>query len=485
MLRRIVNFRQAEAYLAARQDLPTYAKAREYLNVWDAETRRRSFFSARVASADVLSELHRRCQAVVDGDMTDTQARELLRVFLDGDGAEALRRMGFLPQPDASDSLGELASVRRLKLVLYQNAKIATEVGHYRQWAENRDLFPYGRWRLGPAENHRDAHVARDGKVYAFDHPIWRTGPPGSEFNCHCWREELTAEEASGLPVEPNNQDVPRPTVDFDPGAPLDVPPPVKTKTPPGILRALQKQIGTPGAPPAPVLPPDFQPGQVATIAEANARRSAAAAEAEAEGFSEDVIAEIKRTPTAVFRRVDHPHTVHDGKGKAPTGKYLGASQTILMHKDAAKWNGRPSLWHHEMGHHVDARLGLSGSQALTEAIAADYSRWQKAAAKKYGKEWQKRFEFDTLKANLQTVADHKATVGIAGDSLEDQSRYMAFFDTIAGVSGGQYGWGHPVNTAWQGEAIANVYQAQRMGWTEFAKAFPKTWKVVRQRTGT
>ena len=37
-----------------------------------------------------------------------------------------------------------------------------------RQWAETRELFPYGRWRIGEAEEHRREHVARDGKVYPF-----------------------------------------------------------------------------------------------------------------------------------------------------------------------------------------------------------------------------------------------------------------------------------------------------------------------------
>jgi hypothetical protein len=245
MLRRIVHFKQAEEYLAARQDRPTYLKASEYLTAWDAETRRKAFFSARVASADILSELHQRCQQVVNGDMTDRQARELLRVFLNGDGAAALRQLGFMPQGEAAQSVVELASVRRLQLILYQNAKIAQEAGHYRQWAENAALFPYGRWHLGHAEEHRPEHAARDGKVYAFEHPIWRTSPPGSEFNCHCWREELTAEEAAGLTVQPNDQTVPRPTVDFDPGAPLDVPPPVKARTPPGILQALRRSLGS------------------------------------------------------------------------------------------------------------------------------------------------------------------------------------------------------------------------------------------------
>lgn len=240
MLRKIVRFDQAEKYLAARRDKPTYLKAAEYLTAWDAETRRRSFFSARVASADILAELHQRCQQVVDGKMTQAQAREWLRMFLETDGRDALSMLGFLPQPDAPDAVAELASVRRLRLILYQNTKIAHEVGQYRQWAETRDIFPYGRWRLGPSKEHRTDHAARNGRVYAFDHPIWRESPPGSEFNCKCYRELVTAEEAAGLTIQPNTSAFEKGLVDFDPAGGLAVPPPIKVTVPEGIVDAMR-----------------------------------------------------------------------------------------------------------------------------------------------------------------------------------------------------------------------------------------------------
>jgi len=250
VLRRSVNFREAERYLASRADKPTALKAKEYLTVWDAETRRKSFFSARVASADLLSALHAKVQAVVEGKGTENQAAELLRVFLERDGAEALSALGFLPAAATTDALTELSATRRLRLILYQNAKIAEEAGAYQQWAVNKDMFPYGRWRLGYAEEHREEHVARDGKIYPFDHPIWTQSPPGSEFNCHCYREELTAEEAraAGVPIEPIPKDpLPRPTVDFDPSQPLASPPPIKPEVPPAIRDALLRQLTQPG----------------------------------------------------------------------------------------------------------------------------------------------------------------------------------------------------------------------------------------------
>lgn len=251
MIRRPVRFKQAETYLGARQDKPTYLKAKEYLTTWDAETRRKSFFSARVASADILSELHKAAQDVVSGKATEEQAAEWMRDLLDRNGAGALEKMGFSRAMDAGNRLTELASERRLRLIMYQNVKIAQETGQYEMWAANKDRYPYGRWRLGHSEEHRPEHVQRDGKIYPFDHPIWRQSPPGSEFNCHCWREELTAEEARGLPIEAGGP-VERPTVDFDPGRRLDTPPPVKAETPPAIAEALREDLGAAPPPPHP-----------------------------------------------------------------------------------------------------------------------------------------------------------------------------------------------------------------------------------------
>jgi hypothetical protein len=261
-LRKPVSFREAEAYLTAKADRPTALNSRQYLTMWDKDARQRAFFSANVASADILAALHKATQAVVDGMGTEAQAVDWMRTFLETDGAAELARGGWATGGEAGNRLTELASKRRLELIVYQNVKIAQETGAYQQWAATRDVHPYGRWRLGRAEEHREEHVARDGNVYAFDHPIWTESPPGSEFNCRCWRELMTAAEAraDGVTIEPLDSPFIPGTVDFDPAGGLDIPPPVKPDLPPDVAAALRKALGMPAEEPTATVPAPMPP---------------------------------------------------------------------------------------------------------------------------------------------------------------------------------------------------------------------------------
>lgn len=215
-----VSFKAATDQMAARLDTPTAMRYKEITAAWDAQFRRRAFFSARVAEADLLGELHRKAQAVADGRMTKAQARRLIREFFVGDGADALAALGFAPPKDAK-GISQLASIPRLELIVDTNVRMAQETGHYKKWESLKDVYPYGMWRVGYSKVHREAHLERDGKVYAFDHPIWRESPPGGEFNCHCRRELMTARElaASGKMPVPDNVPFQPSSLGFDPGA--------------------------------------------------------------------------------------------------------------------------------------------------------------------------------------------------------------------------------------------------------------------------
>lgn len=215
-----ISFKAATDQMAARLDTPTAMKYKEITATWDAQFRRRAFFSARVAEADLLGELHRKAQAVADGRMTKAQARRLIREFFVGDGADALAALGFAPPKDAK-GVAQLASIPRLELIVDTNVRMAQETGHYKKWESLKDVYPYGMWRVGYSKVHREAHLERDGKIYAFDHPIWRESPPGGEFNCHCRRELMTARElaASGKMPVPENVPFQPSSLGFDPGA--------------------------------------------------------------------------------------------------------------------------------------------------------------------------------------------------------------------------------------------------------------------------
>ena len=217
-----VSFQEADDFLRSRQDTATHLKSREIAMMWDAEARQAAFFSARVTQAAIVSRLHDVCQSVLSGQMSRAQARRLLREYFLGEGADALAAMGFAPARRAM-GISQLASLPRLELIIYQNVKMAQERGHYQQWQKVKQDFPYGIWRVGNCQNHREAHLARDGKIYAFDHPIWTQSPPGGEFNCHCYRELISAKDMKerGLSPEPIDSEFEPSSLGFDPSRPL------------------------------------------------------------------------------------------------------------------------------------------------------------------------------------------------------------------------------------------------------------------------
>lgn len=220
-----INFKEAEEALAKRLDTPTALKYKEIAATWDAKARSRAFFSARVADATILSELHNRVAAVIEGKMTKTQARDLIRRYFVGEGADALAALGFAPPGDGK-GLTQLASAARLRLIFDTNVKMAQEVGQYQQWQEMSHVYRYGIWKAGYAEEHRPEHLARDGKAYAFDHPIWTQSPPGGEFNCHCYRILARDEDLQerGITPESLGSNFEASSLGFDPSRDLDPP---------------------------------------------------------------------------------------------------------------------------------------------------------------------------------------------------------------------------------------------------------------------
>ncbi len=196
-----ITFAEADKALARRQDRETYLKSREIAAQWSAEARSRAFFSARVANATILSELHSKAQAIAQGKMTQQQAKLLLRRYFVGEGAKPLAALGFAPADEAG-GVGELGSAQRI-------------------------IYKYGIWRVGWSKEHRPEHLARDGRAYAFDHPIWTESPPGGEFNCHCYRQLARESEVleKGITPEPQASYFEPSSLGFDPSRGMREPP--------------------------------------------------------------------------------------------------------------------------------------------------------------------------------------------------------------------------------------------------------------------
>jgi SPP1 gp7 family putative phage head morphogenesis protein len=504
-----ITEKEALDYILEKENRPTHEKSREIALTWDSEAKTRAFFSARVAKADLLEGMRKHITDVVQGRGTTSDARFWIRKFLRTEGKNSLAELGFLPEQEAreSDSIIELASTRRLNLIIEQNVRMAHAVGEYAEFMDARDIFPYVEYRTREDAKVRNTHMLLDGMVFRVDDPIMSRICPPQDFRCRCRLRQLSADELGGRKVSgelPEGWKPPESGFSFDVTKGLAQALPEKEQWGEDIKEEFRKEVKNPPAivpstpaprpAPAPINPPavtipktpkPFIPKEIVSETEANIRLDTIVNEAENKGFSPELIAEIKRTPKSVFRIVDAPHIKHDDGTSAPNGDYDPATQTIRMNKDAAAWNGRPSLWHHETGHHIDGRIGISGTPELDKTMQADYSKWQNDMQDKHGDGWKEKFEFDKERKCRSTVNEYKKDLNIKGDSPEEKSRYAAYFDTVASVSGGKYGWGHPKGTDWHCELVANIYMAKAMGWEEFKIAFPATWELIKKRLQT
>ena len=119
--------------------LPTHLSSDEIREFWAAEIRRGAFYSARTAEADYLKRLREICAAVADGRMDNATARMLLRAKLD--------EVGYDPEEAGDEGIQNLASRRRLDLILDTQRKMAHSAALVAaETPESLDQFPA--WRL-------------------------------------------------------------------------------------------------------------------------------------------------------------------------------------------------------------------------------------------------------------------------------------------------------------------------------------------------
>lgn len=120
-------------------------------------------------------------EAFTRGDTDLASARTRLKDFL--------QRKGLQPDDVVSgdgDDLGNLASTRRLNLILEQNAAMAHALGA-RQVSMDPDVlerWPY--FRYDARSDARAGHAALDGLVLPKTDAFWATHTPPWEFNCRC-----------------------------------------------------------------------------------------------------------------------------------------------------------------------------------------------------------------------------------------------------------------------------------------------------------
>lgn len=207
-MRELLTFEAAQKWLAGRVNVPTGLSSRELALAPDfpAQVRAHAFFSARVAQAEILAGLRESADAYARGEINLSEARLRMKTYLVRQGFTA-DDVGMADTPpagmdedswQAAKSITNLASTRRLDLILQQNARMAWAVGR-KEVAEHpavKERWPYYRYIAVQDERTRPEHARLHGLVLRKDDPFWKTHTPPWEFNCRCDIEEADEEDA-------------------------------------------------------------------------------------------------------------------------------------------------------------------------------------------------------------------------------------------------------------------------------------------------
>lgn len=206
--KRPMTFDAANRWLASRVSVPTFMSSAEIAvsKNFRARVRAHCFFSAKVASANVLDGLRREADKFARGEIDLATARMRLKLFLAKHGHRPDDVADADSPPPGVDeaewkearSLANIASTARLNLILRQNARMARAVGQHEVSTspDVRERWPLYRYVPSVSRNKREDHQKFYNLVLPKDHPFWRTHLPPSDFNCKCSVEDVAAKEA-------------------------------------------------------------------------------------------------------------------------------------------------------------------------------------------------------------------------------------------------------------------------------------------------
>ena len=201
-----LTFNAAQEWLKSRVNVPTGLSSAELALAPDfpGQVKAHAFFSAKVTSANVLDALRREVDRYVGGDVDIGTARLALKSFLsrqgvapDDVGATEGPAEGMDPDEwKARKKITNLASTRRLDLILRQNAGMAHALGNREvsMHPHIKERWPY--YRYDARGDARPTHAALDDLVLPKDDPFWHTHTPPWEFNCRCDIDDADEAEA-------------------------------------------------------------------------------------------------------------------------------------------------------------------------------------------------------------------------------------------------------------------------------------------------
>lgn len=185
---------EVSAYLRDKALRPAFRSS----EVWGQE-HAHAFTVALATQLDVLATLKEAVQHAIDkGVPFETWARDL--------GPE-LQRLGWWGQAEIADpatgevKLRQLGSPYRLRTIYQANLRSARAAGQWERGQRTKAVLPFYLYQLGPSENHRPEHVAREGMIRPVDDPVWTVWFPPNGWGCKCWLRQITRAEANRLGI--------------------------------------------------------------------------------------------------------------------------------------------------------------------------------------------------------------------------------------------------------------------------------------------
>lgn len=182
MLTGPTTFAGARDYLSKRAVLPLGLSSRDISLKVPEQIRAQAFFSAKVASADILANFKTLAERYAAGEIGLAEARLGMKQFL------AKQGIG-IPDPEegADKDVRKLGSTARIELVIRQNAAMANARAQRAigELPAVMDFLPNYRFVANT-----DRHEKLNGLTAPKKSPVWRTKFPPLDFRCDCSAED-------------------------------------------------------------------------------------------------------------------------------------------------------------------------------------------------------------------------------------------------------------------------------------------------------
>lgn len=176
------GFGPAREFLARKVRWPTQLGSADISLQTPGRVRAQSFFSAKVASAEILAKLQEVTADFSAGRIDQAQARLTLKTFLEDQGYGWLN-----PDEPGAGDVGTLVSTARMDLILDTNTAMAHAVAD-REVSERPEVLEFLPNYRFVANTSR--HAEFDGVILPKTDPWWDTHTPPLDFRCGCNRED-------------------------------------------------------------------------------------------------------------------------------------------------------------------------------------------------------------------------------------------------------------------------------------------------------